>query len=522
VDDAHAASRRIAAQAVGRALTDAEQNALLVQWQSIAHYLPGGGGGIIGAIQDFANWDKNAVSTAGRALASVSGAIGEGIGDLADLASHIPLVGGLLHGVLGIATGPFTFTASMLNGERLDHALLDDLKSKVSAYQEIAPYAATIVSFVPGLGSGVAAGIAASTALMQGMPIDQAVIAGVKSALPGGAAAQAAFTLTVAAVSGDNLIQAGGNALIDAAGLPEQAKVALDVIYRASKGENIPKAALEDAYKLMPTDETKQAVQAAVAVALGKRLQDVARDQLANLTAKQVDTLKSIGAKAVTEVPLYQQTVALLEKANPEQIIKSGGQFVVSATPTNVKAGYNLAATVTHINPVRQGFNLGIGLVTHAGVSKEALEGLRKKLTGAALKGFDAAVSTHIGAVIAPPPPEPSPVTLAYYEGKRSESQAIDDKVRAFMAAATATDYIKRLHDAQADYFIRLLTPAAQAGYFMTYGLRGHPSSGMKASLVADMSQDPEGRAGVALALTAAGVRSMSLWQRFLHLIGLR
>ena len=471
------------------------------------------------------SWVGHAISTAGRALASVSHAIAQGIEDVADLASHIPIIGGLLHGVLGIATGPFAFTSSMLEGERLDHALLDDLKSKVTAYQEIAPYAATIVSFVPGIGSGVAAGIAASTAVMQGMPIDEAVMQGVKAALPGGAAAQAAFTLTTAAIAGDNLIQAGGNALIDAAGLPPQAKIALDVIYRASKGENIPKAALEDAYQLMPTPETKQAVQTAVAVALGKRLQDVAREQLMNLTSKQLDTLKTLGAKTVVETPLYQQTVHLLEQANPEQIVKTatkgGYQVAASVTPAGVKAGYNLVTTVAHVSPVRAGFNLGMGLITHTGVTRDSIEALRKKLTGAALKGFDAALSTHTAAVIAPPPPEPSPVTLAYYAGKTKESTDINDKVQAFMNAAVAADYVHRLQQAQADYYLRLQTPAAQAGYYLTYGLRGHPSSDMKAALVRDMSQDPDARAGVALALTAAGINPLSWWQRFLRLFGI-
>ncbi len=524
MNDGHAASIRIATAAVGRPLTPAEQDSLLGQWRRIQEYVPGGGGGIVGAIQDFANWDKNATSTAGRALAAASNAIGEGIGDVADLASHIPIIGGLLHGVLGIVSGPFTFTASMLEGERIDHALLDDLRSKVTAYQEIAPYAATIVSFVPGIGSGVAGAIAASTALMQGMPIDKAVMAGVRGALPGGAAARAAFDLSVAAVSGDNIISAGGDALIEAAGLPPQAKNALNVIYRASKGENIPKAVLENAYSLMPSDETRQAMQAAVAVAYGKKLQDAVKEQLSNLTVSQVDKLRNIGAQYVAATPLYQNTVKLLESANPQQLQKSvskGFELSLSATPSGVRAGYNLTSAVTGINPVREGFNLGIGLVSHVGVTKEAIDGLRKKLTPQQLKGFDAALSTHIAAVVAPAMPEPSPATVNYYLGKTRDAAVLADKVDYFLRAGTATDYIDRERQAQADYYLKAQTPAAQAGYFLTFGLRGHPSSNMKAALVKDVSSDPEGRAGAALALTVIGAQNPSLWSRIKRFFGI-
>jgi hypothetical protein len=49
------------------------------------------------------------------------------------------------------------------------------------------------MSFVPGVGSGVSAAIGAAQALADGRPIDEAILAGAKSALPGGPMAQMAF-----------------------------------------------------------------------------------------------------------------------------------------------------------------------------------------------------------------------------------------------------------------------------------------------------------------------------------------
>ncbi len=110
---------------------------------------------------------------------------------------------------------------------------------------------------------------------------------------------------------------------------------------------------------------------------------------------------------------------------------------------------------------------------------------------------------------------------MNYYLGKTRDAAVLADKVDYFLRAGTATDYIDRERQAQADYYLKAQTPAAQAGYFLTFGLRGHPSSNMKAALVKDVSSDPEGRAGAALALTVIGAQNPSLWSRIKRFFGI-
>jgi hypothetical protein len=57
----------------------------------------------------------------------------------------------------------------------------------------VLPYVQSVLSFVPGVGTGISAALGAAQALADGRPIDEAIIAGAKSAIPGGPLAQMAF-----------------------------------------------------------------------------------------------------------------------------------------------------------------------------------------------------------------------------------------------------------------------------------------------------------------------------------------
>src|SRR5262249_39106355 len=57
----------------------------------------------------------------------------------------------------------------------------------------LVPYVQSVVSFVPGLGTGVSAALGAAQALADGRPITDAVVAAARGAIPGGPLAQMAF-----------------------------------------------------------------------------------------------------------------------------------------------------------------------------------------------------------------------------------------------------------------------------------------------------------------------------------------
>jgi hypothetical protein len=63
----------------------------------------------------------------------------------------------------------------------------------IKTASHVLPYAQTVVSFVPGLGSGVSAALGAAQALADGKSISNIAVAAVRGAIPGGPLAQAAF-----------------------------------------------------------------------------------------------------------------------------------------------------------------------------------------------------------------------------------------------------------------------------------------------------------------------------------------
>jgi len=151
----------------------------------------------------------------------------------------VPIAGKVLQAASKVFTAPVSIAASIASGERLDHVAVGALKDQLKTVKAIAPYAATVVSFVPGIGTGVAAAISAGAALAEGQSISEAAEAAIRGALPGGALATAGF----------------------------------DAAVRIAKGQNVSQAALESARNLIPPGAGQQAFDIGLAVVTGKKLQ---------------------------------------------------------------------------------------------------------------------------------------------------------------------------------------------------------------------------------------------------------
>lgn len=110
-----------------------------------------------------------------------------------------------------------------------------------------APIAASVVSFVPGVGTGVAAGLNAASAVAQGRGLKGALIAAGQGALPGGALVTAAGRAVSSAVRGDNLLAVARSA---ASGVvPENIMRAVDFGADVIRGKNVLKTVLAQAAK---------------------------------------------------------------------------------------------------------------------------------------------------------------------------------------------------------------------------------------------------------------------------------
>lgn len=104
--------------------------------------------------------------------------------------------------------------------------------------------AATGVSFIPGVGQGVSAGMAAAAAAGRGESLRDIGLAAAKNALPGGPVAAAAFDVALGVAKGQKLDQIALNTVRNQLPGGPAAKAAFDVGLRAARGEKINPAAV--------------------------------------------------------------------------------------------------------------------------------------------------------------------------------------------------------------------------------------------------------------------------------------
>jgi hypothetical protein len=346
--------------------------------------------------------------------------------------SSIPVIGGVIHAALGLnpiaALGGLA--AGVLRGERLDHAFLNAAKHEVNAVKEAAPYVSKVMSFVPGVGTGIAAAIAAGTALAEGRTISDAILDSVVAAVPGGALGRSAAKATIAIASGGNV----ANAALDAAvsNLPREAQTVAGLARRIASGENVSKAAIDTATAQLPASiragvdtalaaakggnvktavlhairatvpaEVQKAVDVATAVAAARNVQSAtvsALQQPANIAK-----LAAVGAKA-TLMPKPPTMPAPIKRAKPLVVAKVQPKKLppvptMPAPVAHAKASatpqVSLAVAKNGLSPeAQQGFNIAIGALAHTAVPASALVGLRSTLTAEQQAGFDHAAKT--------------------------------------------------------------------------------------------------------------------------------
>lgn len=213
-------------------------------WQHVQHYRATHHsffGDLGHAITGAARWAGGAVGTITHAAAVAVDAAGNAI-------AKVPIIGTPLHAALNLM--PFHLIDDLSHGVRIDHAFLNHFKQELAGARELAPYAATVVSMVPGVGSGVAAAIATASALAQGRPITEALKDAVRSAIPGGPLAQQGFDMATKVASGENI----GKAALEAARsqLPAEAQKAFDVGLALAHGEKLQNALVGAAKNLAP------------------------------------------------------------------------------------------------------------------------------------------------------------------------------------------------------------------------------------------------------------------------------
>ena len=234
----------------------------------------------------------HAVSSVSHAVThnAITKAAGNVANTAASYAQHaigkIPVVGPLANTITHLTMMPASIAEQLANGGRIDRVAMGSLKSALKDVKQVAPYATTVLAMVPGVGTGLSGAIGAGLALASGQNITQALEAGLKNALPGGAIAAQAFDVASAAMQGKPIDQ------IALAALPisPQARQALSDGINAAKdlaaGKNVSQALVDAATHQLPP-ALQKAVQVGAAIGHAKNLQGAvgAVSQAATLAA---------------------------------------------------------------------------------------------------------------------------------------------------------------------------------------------------------------------------------------------
>jgi hypothetical protein len=188
---------------------------------------------------------------------------------IASVASHIPVIGDVTHIVSDAASAPLKLANSIASGARIDRALADHFKAQLKTVKDAAPYAQTVVSLLPGIGTGVSAAVSAGIALAEGQDITDIAKSAIRGALPGGAVAAAAF----------------------------------DTALKVAAGENVGQAALESARNLVPDGPARKAFDVGLAVVTGEKIQTALARELSTLAPQQMGPLLVAAQKTIASTP---------------------------------------------------------------------------------------------------------------------------------------------------------------------------------------------------------------------------
>jgi hypothetical protein len=375
---------------------------------------------------------SNAAKTAGKALHSATHAVEKATGAVANLAGKIPVIGPGLHGVLDVTiASPWALADSVASGRRIDKAVLDHLKRQVSDVKEVAPYAQTVISVVPGVGQGVSGVIGASLALAQGKPITEAVKNGVLDAMPGGSAARSVAEVGMGVMRGARI----DHIAMAAIPLPDEQKKmltgALNVVYDVANKRPVNAEMVQNLLQTIPGGG-----QAVVNFAKKNNIPVpvAAAEAVMKTLPPQLHSAVKIGIALGHAKSLQAITQRALPHAIPQ--LEKLGLDHVKATPDLQPLAKTLA------DP--SGFYIGTALMQRSGVTPAVLMKVRKGLqAGPQRKGFDLALAAHIGKVTSPKR-EGTPTQLAGYYTTRGMRTASPQQKRGMLKTIAKNPDMKK------------------------------------------------------------------------------
>jgi hypothetical protein len=339
---------------------------------------------------------EDAVNSGGRAIGGAIDCLSSASGSFSNLLDKVPVVGPAFSGVYDFTYGAnISFAKSVSDGNRIDKAAAEGLKKKVKGVQKVAPYAQTVISFIPGVGNTASGIIGCGLALAGGQPINEAIVVGIRDSLPGGPAVRIAFDASRAALEGKSIDEIAIDSLPISVEGRKSIKLGIALTVDAAKGKNITSALFN---AMVPKDYQK-AVAIGMSVGFGQKVQK--------------STIKK------TPISLFGK---LSEK----------GLFI---SKTNLA----LNEGIKGVNEdEKNGYLTALGLLSHV-VKPIDVIAIRSNLNDKAKVGFDKGVAVHVGAVFTVPPRKiETPEQLYAYWTSKGLINASESLDRALMSKFSA------------------------------------------------------------------------------------
>jgi hypothetical protein len=311
----------------------------------------------------------------------------------------VPVLGGVVKAVNRVALMPINVTQQVLEGGNVNKVVLGNLKQALKDIKTVGPWAQTVLSFVPGVGTGMAAAIGAGLALAEGKSISQAMVAAVKGSLPGGAASQAAFNVAEAAIQGKPIDQIAISALPISAQQKQLLAQGLAAAKDIAAGKNVAASIADRAIKTLPAQYAK-AVQIGLAVGRAKSLQQGLKTGVMGAASMGVSTL----SKGKTMNPFIKAVSNLGTSKGAIQKAVGAAQAIKNGSPVLGKALNSAVKNFRQGSPEHLGFATAVNVLKQTAGNKVAMGVARRALpTQSAQRAFDAAVGTVARTVAANP-----------------------------------------------------------------------------------------------------------------------
>ncbi|HEX6826572.1 MAG TPA: hypothetical protein VF077_09690 [Nitrospiraceae bacterium] len=484
---------------------------------------------------------SNAVKTAGREIGHAAKSVQSAVGAVTKEIGKIPVVGGPLTTVFDAAYhSSFAMvhaTVAVAKGQRIDRALMDQVKIAVKDVKQVGPYAQMVVSMVPGVGQGISAGISAGVALANGQPIAECLKAGALGAMPGGPLVQSAVkasidTVTHIAKGGKlnlaKLADTAGGLAAGALNLPPAAKGALMAGLATTgnivQGQPLDKALADAAVHALPVpDATKKAVTEATALTLdlahGKPLDRafMARiDGVVGMLPTNAPLRQNLlnGTKAVREIGqgknAQQVMMAAIQSGVGDQLVSLGAATLPQATKNGIKTGIALGTGLVHQGRTAVQLTKAIpGKLVESGIQlgkTSPIFGEARKIATSkgGSRGFDIAtgILSHQAGIF-------------HLSTVRNSLTSPSDKMGFDMAMATRIGAVSHPKPTN------IKSPAAHAGLAMTLGMQTYVPE-RKVAMMATIQGNPGAAAGATEAVKQVAAKREGIIQRILRALHLR